>query len=33
MAVRGIAVGAGAVLGGFLVLNKRAHDGGGRIRY
>ena len=31
MAVRGIAAGAGTVLGGFLVLDQRGHgDGGGR---
>lgn len=30
--VRGIAVRAGAVLGGFLVLDKRGHDGGGGMR-
>jgi hypothetical protein len=29
----GIAAGAGAVLGGFLVLDQRGYGGGGRMRY
>ena len=33
MAVRGIAAGAGAVFGGFLVLDQRGHSGGGGMRY
>lgn len=33
MGVKGIAAGAGAVLGGFLVLDKRRHGGDGGMRY
>ena len=33
MAVRGIAAGAGAVFGGFLVLDQRGHGDGSGMRY
>lgn len=33
MAVRGIAAGAGTVLGGFLVLDQRGHVSGGGMQY
>jgi hypothetical protein len=33
VAIRGIAAGAGAVFGGFLMLDQRGHGGGSGMRY